>query len=483
MVKTKRVFSIIFIVLTIFLLSACSKKSTPPPPPLPQWTILGYFDGNNYLDTSGTAGSHVIKDVQEMEKVGSTEDVQIIVMLGSIKTQGNCNYYLIEKCVDDDTTDSISSKVLDSLGQPDMSDPQTLRDFVKYGVEHYPAQHYMLIINDHGDGWKGVCSDEENGDGEWMSLPELSSALFGYKFDIIISNVPSMSMLEVAYQLKGEANYLIASEYEYRERWLNEFGFSIWLKDLTGDPSINVRGLTSKIVTAIYAIAGTGNVNVCATDNSKIVALTSEVAEFGNLLVTHTGDHWKEVVDAWVISTYYGPYYFDLKNFTQNIQTSIDLDSTIKNAAQAVENAINVAVVKTLSNPDLGNGGLCIHFPVNSGDFDSINYVQLGFAISNWDIFLSRFIQAYVQANTGSLRVVSEPVKGAWIFLDGDSTGFVTDTTIHGIPAGQHKVRLVKAGYDDSERHGIMVFAGQIREVIIPFGPPSSPKESISELQ
>lgn len=61
----------ITIVLTILLLSACSKKPTPPPPPLPQWTILGYFDGNNPQDRDANSHSYVIKDVQEMEQVGS----------------------------------------------------------------------------------------------------------------------------------------------------------------------------------------------------------------------------------------------------------------------------------------------------------------------------------------------------------------------------------------------------------------------------
>jgi hypothetical protein len=481
MVKAGRVFSIIFVVLTISLSLACSKKSTPPPLSLPQWTILGYFDGNNSQDIDANSHSYAIRDVQEMEQVGSTEDVQIMVMLGSFKTEGNCNYYFIEEHLDE-PSDSISSKILDSLGQKDMSNPQTLRDFVKYGVEHYPAQHYMLIINDHGDGCKGACSDKINGDGEWMTLPELSSALSGYKFDIIISNAPSMSMLEVAYQLKDKANYLIGSEFRYP--WLNMFGFTIWLKDLTSNPGLNVPGLASTIATAIYTTAGSENANVCATDISKVSALTSKIADLGNVLVTHTGDHWQEVVDARGTADYFAPYCFDLKNFTQNIQSSVDLDSTIIKSAQAVESAINSAVVKTSSRPDFGYGGLCIHFPINSGEFDSTNYVQLDFAVSNWHVFLSRFLQEYIQATTGSLRVVSYPVKGAWIFLDGDSTGFVTDTTIHGIPEGIHVVRLVKAGYKDAVQGNIAVFAGQTREVILwLFAHPSPPKESISELQ
>jgi hypothetical protein len=486
-IKTSRVFSIIFVVLTILLLSACSKKSTPPPPSLPQWTILGYFDGNNDQDkkiVSGKTFSYVIKDVQEMEKVGSTQDVQIVVMLGSFKTKGNCNYYFIEKCLGDcDSTDSISSKVLDSLGIKDMSNPQTLRDFIKYGVEHYPAQHYVLIINDHGDGWRGVCSDSINGDQSLMTLPELSFALSGYKFDIIVFDAPSMSMVEVAYQLKDKANYLVLSQ--YRDFRRNILCFGMWLQDLTISPNMSVRSLAREITQTTYTTAVDQGiaVNISAIGLSQVDALISKIADFGSLLgVTLTGDYWKEVVDARKILSHLPIYFFDLKNFCQNIQTSDSLDSAIKNAAQAVENANDVVVVKTLSS-DSGYGGLSIHFPYISGDFDSARYVELDFAVSNWHIFLSRFIQAYAEVHTGSLQILTYPVEGARIFLDGQDTGLETNTTIHGIPEGDHTIKVVKTGYKEEVRSSVYIIAGSTKVLIIHLYPLSSLRESISELQ
>jgi hypothetical protein len=467
-IKTCRVFSIVFVVLTILLLSVCSKKSTPPPPSLPLWTILGYFDGNNDQDkkiVSGDTFSYVIRDVQEMEKVGSTQDVQIVVMLGSFKTEWNCNYYFIEK---DTITDSISSKVLDSLGIKDMSDPQTLRDFIKYGVEHYPAQHYMLIINDHGDGWRGVCSDSINGDKALMTLPELSSALLGYKFDIIVFDAPSMSVVEVAYQLKDKASYLVSSQYRDFQR--NILCFAIWLPDLTINPNMGVRSLAREIVQTTYTTAVNQGiaVNISVISLSQVDALISKITDFGSLLVNHTGDYWKEVVDARQILYHLPSHFFDLKKFCQNIQTSADLDSTIKNAAQTVENANDAVVVKTLSS-ESGYGGLCIHFPYESSDFDSTRYVELDFAVSNWHVFLSRFLQAYAEVHAGSLRIVSYPVKGARIFLDGQDTGLETDTTIHGIPEGTHLVMLTKAGCQDSDQHEFYVFAGLTQEKVIAY--------------
>jgi hypothetical protein len=479
MVKKSRVFWIIFLVLAVFLLSVCSKKKSTEPEPPDKWTILGYFDGNNSQDII-SGKSYVIKDVQDMELVGSTEEVQIIVMVSSINTEGNCNYYFIETYLDT-TADSISSEVLDSLGRKDMSDPQTLRDFIEYGVEHYPADHYMLIINDRGSGWKGICSDQRNGDGEMMTLPELSSALFGYHFEIILFNAPYMSMVEVAYQLKDKANYLVALESTLREK--NILSASKWLQALANNPGISSKRLADIIATAIHNTAEVYN-TICAIDLSKVDALTSKIADFGSLVKSHIGDDWKEVLDARKTSPSFPIlYYSDLKKFCQNIQKSTDLDSTIKNAAQAVENANDLAVVKMLSDkPELGYGGLCIHFPHKSDKFDSTDYVQLAFAVSNWHIFLSEFIKAYTEANMGSIRVTSDPT-GAWIFLDGDSTGLVTDTTIHGVPTGYHTVKLVKDGYNEWVWR--MVFVQANSTTVLPCAkliPLSPPRESISEL-
>ncbi|MCJ7577630.1 MAG: clostripain-related cysteine peptidase [candidate division Zixibacteria bacterium] len=456
MVKKSRVFWIALTVLAIFLSPGCSKKPTKPEPPKYKWTILGYFDGNNSQDLDPvTLGSYVIQDVQEMEQVGSTKDVQIILMLGSIKTEGNCNYYLIEK-YSDEPADSISSKVLDSLGKKDMSDPQTLTDFIQYGVKHYSAQRYMLIINDHGSGWKGVSSDEQNGDGKMMSLPELSSALFGYKFEIIVFNAPSMSLLEVAYQLKDKANYLIASQFK---RGLRTYRLSSseWLQDLIDDPDIGSRDLTRNMVDTIFhtAVNKYKDIHIAAINLAKVNILASRVADLGNSLTTKAGAYWNEVLANWdsVHSQVYDDSaYMDLKGFAKKIQNPLNhLDSAIKNDAKAVEIATGEAVIKSLSNRDWARGGLSIHFPWKVSLFDSTDYVQLDFASSNWHVFLSHFIPS-ISSSLGGLEVISIP-DGAEIYLNGQDTEWKTNTTIYGLLPGWYDVKVVK-GYKEAEGGG-----------------------------
>ncbi len=466
MVKINRAFVILFAVLAVFLLSACSKKKSTKPEPEPpkyKWTILGYFDGNNEQDLDIlTNGSYVIQDVQEMEQVGSTEDVQIIVMLGSAKTEGNCNYYLIEKHLNE-LPDSISSEILDSLGKKDMSNPQILKNFIEYGVEQYSAAHYILIINDHGSGWRGVCADQQNGYGEMMSLPELSGALSGHSFDIILFNAPSMSMLEVAYQLKDKADYLVASHFKLPMQ--NILGSSEWLQDLTDNPDISSEVLANRIVDKIYDAARDNekNVHIAAIKLSKVDELASKVADLGNALWTKAGAYWSEVLYAFTIANdhkFDDSAFADLKQFADTIRASTKLDPAIINAAQAVVKEIpNNAVIKSLNFPPYDRrGGLSIHFPLNVSLFDSTHYVELDFKNSDWHVFLSHLIP--IASSSTGLDIQSLP-DGADIFLNGEYTGRKTNTIIDGLFPGKYTVKVVKEGYREQEKYPTVI-AGQI---------------------
>ena len=51
----------------------------------------------------------------------------------------------------------------------------------------------------------------------------------------------------------------------------------------------------------------------------------------------------------------------------------------------------------------------------------------------------------------GSINVSSDP-QGAEIFLDGSSTGEVTNTTLEKVSEGSHTIKLTLSGYEDTER-------------------------------
>lgn len=62
------------------------------------------------------------------------------------------------------------------MGEVNMGRYETLRDFVNYCKEYYPAERYILGLYDHGGGWVGACWDFTK-DSDWLTPDELSKAL------------------------------------------------------------------------------------------------------------------------------------------------------------------------------------------------------------------------------------------------------------------------------------------------------------------
>jgi hypothetical protein len=442
-----------------------------------KWTVIAYYDGNNNLDNGQNGSSWVISEAQEAEKVGSTDQVEYVAMVASLKIGGQATYYHLEKNVNE-LPDSLKSTVLEKLGTKDMSDPTTLTNFIKYAKQKYPAEHYMLMLKDHGGGWHGAMEDEQNGAGGLMSLPAIAQALDTFHFDVISFDACLMGMVEVGYELRHKADYLTASQFI---TYAGTYGSAEWLGYLVGKPNATPLELAKEVVQATQnadnAKQFTGQ--MAAIDLSKMDALVSDVAALGNNLVTASGDHGDEVLDAFSkthSTDLDDPTFVDLREFCKQVLQEPNLKNVnvLVSAANAVIQAINDAVPMTMTNAvGISRGGLCIYFPSTTQAFqaDSASYVKCQFQSSNWPAFLSAFIQAVGGGTTGNIHLVSTPA-GAEIWLDGNDLGAVTPATVQGVPAGAHAVKLTLANYQDWTNN-VQVTAGQTAEVnatLVPAG-------------
>ncbi len=448
---------VLLAVIAVALAFVGCKKATRA-----KWTVLAYMDGNNNLDTLQNGSSWVIGDCQELEEVGSTDDVQIVAMVGSLRNGGNSKVYHIQKHLNEQP-DQISSTVLEDLGGKDMSDKATLRDFVRKYVSQFPAERYMLIIDDHGGGWYGACEDNQNGSGDMMSMPEMREALKDtVKFDVVVFHACLMSMVEVAYELKDQANYMVASQFTMPMQSI--LGSDKWVADLVANPDISPLDISKKIVDAVYQTAGEKqkDCHVAVTDLSKIQALAAKVKDLGNNIVTEAGDDWGEVLQAFNethYTQYDHPAFVDLREYAKKIKQMPNLQNRnmIKSAADDVIAAINDAVPLTKTNVTaIPRGGLCIHFPYKAELFDSVKYAKLQFASWNWQNFLSKFIALAGGGGGGGgdkgwLSVNSTP-QGATIWVNGNNTGAQTPTVFRADPA-TYQLKLTLTGYLDWEQN------------------------------
>ena len=136
------------------------------------WTVLQYSMSDTDLEP------FMMVDVNEMGEVGSNENLNIVALIDRSPDYGE------EPVLD--IGDWVGAKlvhvqpghaeVLADLGPTDMGDPATLASFITEGIAAFPAEHYALIISDHGAAWPGVGPDDSAEQPCWIS-PRSSQAL------------------------------------------------------------------------------------------------------------------------------------------------------------------------------------------------------------------------------------------------------------------------------------------------------------------
>ncbi|MFX1251586.1 MAG: clostripain-related cysteine peptidase [Promethearchaeota archaeon] len=244
---------------------------------LADWTFLIFFSADNNLD------SDAIDDLNELEMVGSTAEVQVLVLIDT-RNQPAYLYHVVQ----DDDPDVISSTILTDTGiasEPDMGDPQVLKQFIDYGLTHFPAEHVMLVIWDHGQGFRGVSYDYASR--SHMSINGIREALNGIHVDILIFDACLMGMLEVAYEFRDLADYIVFSEEELPTDGLP---YDELLYFITTSPSISPLTYANKLVDLYINSYNGGSqgyysyVTLSAIQTSELGQLCEELNELTLLL-------------------------------------------------------------------------------------------------------------------------------------------------------------------------------------------------------
>jgi hypothetical protein len=106
-----------------------------------RWTVMVYLAGDNNLDSAG------VIDLKEMKKVGSTDQINVIAQFDRQGENITTKRYYIRK------GGTLAKDVVGSLGETNMGNPRVLEDFIKWGIKNYPAEHYLVVVWNHGNGW------------------------------------------------------------------------------------------------------------------------------------------------------------------------------------------------------------------------------------------------------------------------------------------------------------------------------------------
>jgi len=105
-----------------------------------------------------------------------------------------------------------SLKLVEDSVEYNMGDEATLAHYISTSKKKYPADRYILCFYSHGGGWMGCCGDET--DNDLLTNDNIKEGLKAAAgVDIIMFTAPClMGSIEMAYELKDQADYIIASE-------------------------------------------------------------------------------------------------------------------------------------------------------------------------------------------------------------------------------------------------------------------------------
>ncbi len=216
------------------------------------WTIFVYLCGTDLESEDGYGAAS--GDIAQMLEAEGSDNVRFVIQTGGTSQWQNevfssdeCGRYLLQN---QDIT-SVDSVPLANMGSPD-----TLADFLEWGVENYASEKMGVVFWDHGGGSiTGVCVDELF-EGDTLYLSEINSAFSKVyanmtdKFEFVGFDCCLMGTAETANILASYARYFYGSqETEPGSGW----DYTAIGNFLAQNPSANGAELGKVVADSFYA--------------------------------------------------------------------------------------------------------------------------------------------------------------------------------------------------------------------------------------
>ncbi len=232
-------------------------------------TVLALWDGADrdasYAPSWGYSGTKLLKigpDSGELS-TGSGEEF---------------TYTLAAQTLSSNTIDFTSKASWLSGGEVNMSNKETLRNFLNFATQYYSADYKILQFSNHGGGprssyfpktaklpngkkiklhdyygRRAMCWDDTSGGESFLKTADVSSVLtdLGFTddndFNLIIEDVCLGASIEEAYELKDNARYLLASPNTTPAAGLD---YTVFIKTLLTTSSSGLTGASYPIFNA-----------------------------------------------------------------------------------------------------------------------------------------------------------------------------------------------------------------------------------------
>ena len=386
-----------------------------------KWTFIVYAAADNDLDYFAR------RNIEQMKKIGSNENITIVVQLDRYGASEHTKRLLIEK----DIIYQVNANDISSQQKLNSGSAQTLIDCCAWAVEEFPADHYALVLWNHGIGIvdfikskatnaselfvfnpqnhmlelnrsieflqylkeknslrdpRGICFSDTYG--SYLTNEKLDFALKSIKkdvlkgknLDIIGFDACLMAMIEVGDLIAPYADYMVASEeVELGTGWPYDNILKIFeSKPLT--PEQFAKHIVTQYAETYKSI--TKDFTQSAVELKHIAPLVKNAKEVSAIIIDMLNNEHNLSARRAIrasrskkVCTYFSePSYIDLHHFYTNLLTTIDfveLKATHEHLAQSLAQLLIKGlklIEKAVINNQVGTllekaKGLSIYFP------------------------------------------------------------------------------------------------------------------------
>jgi hypothetical protein len=395
--------------------------------------------GDNNLDEFG------LMDIGEMKKVGSSDDVDVVVQFDRAAGKGaTCRYHLRKGT-------KLTADVVQRLGETDAGDPKVAIDFFTWGMREYPSDKVLAVIWNHGSGIdetdvyargrritrrsdtrkayrglvRGVTASRlkrslfastvdaalssraiayDDTSRDFLDNAELSQVLsevvgkVGRRIDVLGFDACLMNMVEVAYELQDLVGHVVASEeVEPGDGW----PYDKVIGELRADPDQTGAQLATAIVKDyLDSYTASDGVTDSAVDVSRVAEVATAVDQLAQSCIASTQSDADYAVFARAVA---GVQRFQVRDFVDlgDLARRLGAGSPrqeLKDAAGAVLAALAGARPFVIAEGHKGANlsaasGTAIYFPA-VGDVH-VAYDRLAFARkTRWAELIHRYQRA-----------------------------------------------------------------------------------------
>lgn len=251
------------------------------------WAVYVYMCGSDLETEYGAA----TKNLNDLKTVQLPDNVRFFIQTGGAKkwhSQG-----VPSKALGRYVYDQQGFREIAKLEDASMGSGKTFQEFLSFAKEHFPADHRLLVLWNHGGGsLGGVCVDEKFN--EEISLPQLRQALEAVEkanpdkplFDLVAFDACLMATLETANTLQGYTRYMVASEELMPGTGTDYAG---WAGALAKNPAMNGRDLGKVFCDTYIPYCEANQCEDTATlsllDMSRLPALNAAYEAWGREMV------------------------------------------------------------------------------------------------------------------------------------------------------------------------------------------------------